>query len=58
MRLLRELGARVHDESDLQGFRMRNYAARWLARGAVAPDRAVWEELVAAVAVEIEKDPQ
>jgi len=58
VRLLRELGARVHDESDLQGFRMRNYAARWLARGAVAPDRAVWEELVAAVAVEIEKDPQ
>jgi ankyrin repeat protein len=58
VRLLRELGARAHAESDLQGCRMRNYAARWLVRGAVAPYRAVWEELMAAEEVEIEKRPQ
>ena len=53
VRLLRELGARAHDETDLQGCRMRNYAARWLGMG-VGVGKAVWEELLAAAVEEAE----
>jgi hypothetical protein len=51
--LLRELGARVHDEPDLHGNSMLNYAARWLAAGgggagAQPEGSAVWAQLLKA----------
>ena len=56
VRLLRELGARVHISRDSLGCTMRNYAARWLAMGVVAPGRAVWEELLVAAVVDAEPE--